>query len=300
MASNPGIRPDDVAGLAAAAVAMAAGIGAAGISEIQEKHLQAKRLEAMSDLMDRTIALGPGTHELQHLQYSEMKARFKEGRIYSYLFLIMIILFAIVFLYGGVSLVLGITAAHVVTVLASAIPGVSSALFKRASNIASKQADEAFKTLSKRVEDAEEYRQRETSLTRVQMFDSAGTLQTLEALKRILPDATPEQLTSIITSMPAITRNGEHEAITELERTILELESIYRRLVREVGEDHPDALLCRYKLSHAYLQVGNFSGASSLLRNLYDDCLRVFGEDNPLTKADYCLYFTCPHLTFHR
>ena len=99
----------------------------------------------------------------------------------------MIFLFAVAFLWGGVSLILGVTAAHVVTVLASAILGVGSALFKHASNVAVKRSDEAFKTLSTRVENAEALNRREAALARAQKLRSGDTLKTLEAIKSIIP-----------------------------------------------------------------------------------------------------------------
>lgn len=138
-----------------------------------------------------------------------MGARFRESRTYSRLFLLMIALFAVIFLWGGASLILGVTTAHVVTLLASAIPGVGSVLFKYASNVAIKQADEAFKTLAKRVDDAEATDRREAAMIRINEHASRDTLRALEAIKSIAPDATPEQLASIVKELPRGTATEE-------------------------------------------------------------------------------------------
>ena len=47
--------------------------------------------------------------------------------------------------------------------------------------------------------------QREASLARLKGLEYSDTVRTLEAIKNIIPDATPEQLTSIIKNLPAIT-----------------------------------------------------------------------------------------------
>jgi len=215
MSGGPGVRPDDIAGLAAAAVTMAAGIGAVAVSERAAEKMQAERLANLARMGALTASLGLGTEELQKLQFREMATRFREARLYSRIFLLMISLFAVVFLWGGVSLILGITAAHVVTVLASAIPGVGSALFKHASNVAVRRSDEAFKTLSRRVEDADAMNRRRAALAKAQELKFGETLNVLETIKSIVPNATPEQLASIMKDLPAITsRTAEEEDLS--------------------------------------------------------------------------------------
>jgi hypothetical protein len=207
---NSGIRPEDLlAGLTTATATVTAGVGASIVSERTAEKLQAERLKSAELLLVLSRDLGPGTHQLQHLQIDEMKARFKEARIYQLLFSLMISLFALLFILGGISLVLGITTAHVVTVLASAIPGVGSVLFKYASNVAIKRSDEAFQALSKRVESAEAAERREFALSRIQRLGAGDTLEALEAIKSIVPDATPDQLASILKDLPAITTTHE-------------------------------------------------------------------------------------------
>jgi hypothetical protein len=209
-AASPGMSPDDVAGIAVAAVTMATGIGAATRSELRSEHLHRERVEVAARLAG-IWQPGTATEALQDLQFKEMRFRFRESRIYSRLFLLMIILFAVVFLSGSVSLILGFTTAHVVTLLASAIPGVGSVLFKYASNVSMKQSDEAFKTLTKRVEDAEAADRREAAITKMNERASRDALKAIEAIKSIVPDATPEQLASIFKDLPATSRATEKE-----------------------------------------------------------------------------------------
>ena len=204
MSGTPGVHPDDIAGLATAAAAIVAGIGASVASQRDADERQLGQLRMASELDRMETRLGPAARKLQDMQHKEMHDRFNEARLYSRLFLLMITLFAVIFLWGSVSLILGITAAHVVTILASAIPGVTSALFKHASNVAVQRSDEAFKELSKRIEDAEALDRREAALASVQELQVGDSLKTLEAIKSIVPNATPGELASIIKDLPAI------------------------------------------------------------------------------------------------
>jgi hypothetical protein len=210
-AASSGIPPEELAAIAAAAgTTVVTGVAAATRSELDKGKITSERLRLAETVLLQG-SFEPRTQALQELQFREMKYRFREQRVYSLLFLVMILLFAAVFLWGGVSLILGVTTAHVVTLLASAIPGVGSALFKYASNIASKQSDDAFKMLAKRVEDMEAAQRRETSIIRIDEQASRDTLSLLEAIKSIVPDATPEQLASIVKGFPTSSEQAKEE-----------------------------------------------------------------------------------------
>jgi hypothetical protein len=225
MSASSGAQPEEIAGIAVAAVAMTAGVSASVISDDAAKRRHHNQLMFAEHLLKHSPQLGVGTEDLQRLQIEEMKSRFKEYRYYSRLYMLMLFLFAVIFLLGGVYLILGVTTAHVLTVLASAIPGVSSALFKYASNAAVKRSDEAFHTLTKRVEDAEAVDRRAAALARVQESRTSDTLEALEAIKSIVPNATPEQLASIVKSLPPVT--GKTEIARELPEIGLFSLSIY-------------------------------------------------------------------------
>jgi hypothetical protein len=237
MSGTPGVQPEDIAGLAAAAATMAAGIGASAASDTAARKKHAEQLANAANLLESD--LGVGTNSLQRLQFEEMRARFKESRLYSRLFLLMITLFAIIFLWGGASLILGVTAAHVVTILASAVPAAGSALFKHSSNLALRRSDEAFKTLAKRVEEAEAQSRRESALARTPELEPSDAVVTLEAIKSIVPDATPEELASLINNLHIssprnnINKGGPISDVTTTARRLKDINSaldILRRM----------------------------------------------------------------------
>ncbi len=54
---------------------------------------------------------------------------------------------------------------------------------------------------------------------------------------------------------------------------------------RVLGADHPDTLVARANLAHAYYAVGRLSDARTILTATLADCERALAPDDPLTAA---------------
>lgn len=103
--------------------------------------------------------------------------------------------------------------------------------------------------------------------------------QTLAGLERAVGPDHPYTLCCMVNLANA---QGE---LGNLDRAINLLYAALRGLTDRYGPEHPDALACEINLAYALRQAGQEGQAQQIRTRVLAECVRLMGEDHPLTRA---------------
>lgn len=228
-------------GLAVSGVAGLAGFGAfvrfrlgSGATEFRGKVAKSEELVAQSEaarehaneaLRNSAPDLVLYNHDTQQsrMQQREIQACFRRYSLANLSTLVLGFLGAGVLLYGTYLGVTGELPAGVMTDISSAVPDTFAVVAWRVASSAEKRADEAFRTLSKIVDNQERESYVVLAAARLQDAAARESIQTIAALHTLFPNAGPADITDLmreIKNQSASGRNGGAPARRPVPRAI--------------------------------------------------------------------------------